>query len=137
MARTACFIQNDASDIHAFIKHLIPHQQWRDPACSSRRIHNQNYRGLNQFGHRGIGIRAVQVDAIVQTFVTFDDRNVRTNSATGKKVADFSLVHSVEIEVIAGPAAGQSQPHRINVIGAFFEGLHRHSTLAKCAREAR
>jgi hypothetical protein len=42
----------------------------------------------------------------------------------------------MEIQVVAGLSGGQPQPHWVDEVGAFFEGLHAQSTVTKGAAQS-
>ncbi len=49
---------------------------------------------------------------------------------------DLVPLHGVEIEVMARRTGGLSQPHRIDVVGSFLEGLYTHALGAEGRAQA-
>ena len=129
-------IQDDAGNSDFTVKGLVAQDQRGDAACHAARIQYQHYRRFCQRGNGGVAVAAIEIKAVVQALVAFDQRNVRLSGIMPDRGEDFRVGHAMEIQVVAGASGSLSQPHRIDVVRAFLEWLHHQTACCKCSTQA-
>jgi hypothetical protein len=86
---------------------------------------------MEQFGQGGIAVAAVEIEAIVQTLVAFDQAQVRICSVALIGFDDLVATHQVKVQVATVSSGGGCQPHRVDIIRAFLVWLHRQAAACK------
>ena len=91
------------------------------PRVMPRASITRNTGRSSSFAKCGVAVAAVQREAVVQSLVALDQIHFRAVAREGGD--DVVAFHQVQIEVAAGASGGLAEPHRIDVIGTFFEWL--------------
>ncbi len=135
VARPADVVEDHAADADARVEGLVAEDQRRDAARHAACVEHQQHRQAELGGERGVAVAAVQRQAVVQALVAFHQADVGTAHALPEDLRDLVPAHQLRIEVDAGPAGGQREPHRVDVVGALLEGLHRVAARRERRRE--
>ena len=125
MAAAAEVVEDDAGDANVAVECLITKNQRGHPARHAARVDHQHHRRAEQLGERRVAVAAVEIEAVVQTLVAFDQADARAGRGMRELLHDLVAPHHVEIEVVAGPLRRHAQPQRIDVVGPLLERLHR------------
>ncbi len=120
---TAQLIEDDAGDADLGVEGLVAQDQRGDATGHAARVDDQHHRGFEQGGERRVAVAAVEAQAVVQTFVAFDQGDISAAGTRREAAQDFVAPHEIEIEVVTIAPGGQGQPHGIDEIGAFLEWL--------------
>ncbi len=124
VARAAEAVEDHAADADVAVEGLVAQDQRRDAACHASRIEHQQHRQAELLGQRCVAVAAVQRQAVVQALVALDQAQARSGTVPREAGVDLGVRHQHRIEVHAGAAGGQRQPHRVDVVRPLLEGLH-------------
>ena len=106
MARATHPGQDHAGDVYRALKCLIAEDQRRDAASHAARVQHQHYRQIQKLRQRGIAVLSIEVNAVVQTVVAFDQAHVGARAMA--REFDVQLFGRRQVEVqIAAAAAGR------------------------------
>ena len=133
MATAAQVVQEHAGDVDVAIECLITQDQRCNPARHAARIDHQKYRKIEHLRERRIAVAAIQRQTIVQPLVAL--HQIHLCKMAGKSGNDIFIGHQIQVEVAARPACRLRQPHGIDVIRAFFVGLHGMATRLQCGAQ--
>ena len=122
VTRAAELIQNYAGDADIAIECLVAEDQRGDAACHAAGVDDQHHRRGQQVGERGVGVRAIEIETVVQSFVAFDEADIRARRACSEGAQDFIAPHEEEVEVVAVAAGGAREPQGIDVVRPFLNG---------------
>ena len=136
VARAAELVQDHAGDAHVALERLVAQDQRRDAARHAARIDHQQHRQTQLAGKRRIAVAAVERQAVVQALVALDQAHIGGVRLARERGDDLGVVHQVRVEVETRPAAGAREPHRVDVVGAFLEGLHAAAARGERFRQA-
>ncbi len=120
-------VEDDAGDADVAIERLVAEDQRRDAARHAAGVDDQDDRQRERLGERRVAVAAVEREPVVEPLVALDDRDVRVRRVAQERAAAFALVRQVGIEVAAGAAGGERQPHRVDVVGPLLERLDRET----------
>jgi hypothetical protein len=123
MAAAAQLVEDHAGNADVGVEGLVAQDQRGDAARHATRIEHQHHGRLYQLGERRIAVAAVEVQAIVEPLVALDEGHVGTLGVAAHHGQDLVPFHGLEVEVVAGASRGQAQPHGIDIVRAFLEGL--------------
>ena len=99
-------------------------QQRRDAASYAAGVDHQYHRSAQQARQGGAAVAAFQIDAVVQSLVALDNRDVGAGGVAAEQRADLCRRHGVVVEVAAGASRRDRQPERVDVVRPFLERLH-------------
>ncbi len=136
VARAADLVQDHAGDAHVTVEGLIAEQQRRHAARHAARVDHEHDRQAEALGERRVAVAAVEREAVVQALVALDERGVGVGRVACEQRVDLVAAHQVQVEVEAGPRARARQPHRVDVVGALLERLHREAARGERGGEA-
>ncbi len=136
LPRRAEFVENDARDFHVAVEVLVAEEQWRYAARHADRIDDENDGRAQKLGERGAGVRSLRIDAVMQALVAFDEREIGVAIMLAVDAENLRRALGVEIEIVARPAAGAREPHRIDIIRPLLVSLHFQASRGKGGGEA-
>ena len=127
-------VEYDPGDVDIAVERLITEDQRCDTSRHAACVDHQHHRQVEQFGQSGIAVAAVQRQTVVQTLVALDQ--IHFLAVLRKSGDDVVVFHQVQIEIATGMSCGLAEPHRVDIIGAFFERLHDMAARSKRRAQA-
>ena len=129
-------VEDHAGNLHVPVERLVAEDQRRDAARHAARIDDQDDRQAERLRQRGVAVAAVERQPVVEPLVALDDADVGRGGMPAECAAVLGGLRKVGIEIAAAAAGGGRQPHRVDVIRAFLERLHRQPAIAQRAAQA-
>ena len=123
VTRAAELVQDHAGDVRPRLEGLEPEDDRRNASRHAARVDHQHDGRFQHDGERGIAVRSVQVEAVVQALVALDEPEGCALHAPDERRADLVGAAEVRIEVEAGAAGSEREPDRVDVVRALLEGL--------------
>ena len=97
------------------------------PRVHPQRVDDQDDGNREELGECGARVPPFEVNSVMEALVALDQREIRRRPACRNALKDFRIRVRIEVEIVAGPAARMSEPHRIDIIRPLLEGLHGQS----------
>ena len=135
VARAADAIEDHAGDAQSRLERLVAEHQRRDAARGAARVEHQHRGQAEPAGERRVAVAAVGRHAVVKPEIAFDQAGIGAVRVAQESRLDLTGPGQVRIEVAAGAAGGQREPHRVDVVGALLERLHRQAATAQCGAQ--
>ena len=129
-------VENDSGDPRFAVEGRIALHQRGDPASHAAAVDDEHDRRAEELRQSGAGIGALDIDAVVQALVSFDQGDVGAARVASERRQDLGARLGVEVEIVAGAAARALEPHRVDVVWPFLEGLDNYPFAAERRRQA-
>ena len=127
VARARHPVEDHARDADRGVEGRQPVQERGRAPRHAARVQDEDDRQLELPRHRGVAVRAFQVQPVVQAEVALDDRDVAAGRVPRPLRGDLRVALQVQVEVAARALRREAQPLRIDVVGALLERLDREA----------